>query len=110
MHIGGADFITYKICRRCKKMFEKVENNNALYCQICLEKNNKDYDLIIDYIKESPGATVMEIITATGATLKSINCFIDDGSMSYIGSPDGQTIDIPQKVDTNKGKFHTRRR
>lgn len=73
--------ITYQICARCKKMFKK---NKSLYCEPCTGKNDKDYAVIVAYIRENPGATVMEVITATGATLKSINCFIEDGSISYV--------------------------
>lgn len=69
----------YQICNRCNKMFEK---DKAIYCKTCSEKNAKDYRLVIEYITNDPQATVLEIITATGVELKSINCFIKDGTMS----------------------------
>lgn len=62
-------------------MFEK---DKALYCPSCAKLNEKDYGLIVEYLRDHPGATVMEVITATGVTLKSINCFIEDGSISYV--------------------------
>ena len=88
-------------------MFEK---NKELYCESCSKLNKKDYDLITGYIRENPGATVMEIVTATGATLKSINCFVEDGSISYVEDNKGRKIDVPDQVDGKSGKFHTRRR
>ena len=76
-------------------MFEK---NQEIYCHECYEKNKKDYDLIIDYIKLNPGATVMDVITSTEVALKSVNCFIEDGSISYITSSAG-----PQQKRITRG-------
>lgn len=90
-------------------MFEK---NKELYCESCSKLNSKDYDLITNHIRENPGATVIEVITATGATLKGINCFIEDGSISYVGDvtgTKGKQINIPEKVESKSGRFHTRR-
>lgn len=100
--------MAYQICGRCSKMFEQ---NKELYCPPCSEKNKKDYDLIINHIRENPGATAMDIILATGATLRSINCFIEDGSISYIKDPtnsQGKIINIPDKAETKAGRFHSR--
>lgn len=88
------------------------EKNKELYCQPCSEKNKKDYDLIITHIRAHPGATVMEVITATGATLRGINCFIEDGSISYVKDPantQNKIINLPDKIETKSGRFHTRR-
>ena len=52
----------------------------------------------------------MEIILETGVTLKSINCFIDDGSFSYIKDPAKEKqIALPEELKTKAGKFHTRK-
>lgn len=91
-------------------MFEK---NKELYCESCSEKNKKDYALIINHIKENPGATVMEVLSATGATLKSINCFVEDGSISYVedkSASGGTGFNIHDDVEVSTGRFHTRRR
>lgn len=88
-------------------MFKKTKE---LYCESCSKINKKDYDLVMTHIRENPGATTMDVISATGVTLKSINCFIEDGSISYAKNPEGEVIALPQE-DENKGvKFHTRRR
>lgn len=71
--------MVYSICKRCQKMFKQ---NQERYCQPCTEKNDKDYKLIIEYITKYPHATVLEIVTATGVGLKSIDCLIEDGSLS----------------------------
>jgi len=92
-------------------MFEK---NKELYCEPCSKINNKDYGLIINHMRENPGATVMEVISATGATLKSINCFIEDGSFSYVEKSHGggeKTFNIrDEDVEYQTGKFHGRMR
>ncbi|HHX61131.1 MAG TPA: hypothetical protein GX707_10530 [Epulopiscium sp.] len=71
--------MAYQICKRCNRMFEK---NKEIYCKICAKKNAKDYELIIEYIRQHPLASVLEIVTATGAELKSVKCLIEDGSLS----------------------------
>ncbi len=71
--------MAYAICKRCHKMFEQ---NQQTYCKTCFEKNTKDYKLILEYITKYPEATVLEIVTVTGVALKSIDCLIDDGSLS----------------------------
>ena len=92
-------------------MFEK---NKQIYCEPCFRKNEKDYALIIGHIKDHPGATVMEIINATGATLQSINCFIEDGSVSYVENKiSGEKVfDLRsnEEVAFKTGKFHGRMR
>ena len=91
-------------------MFEK---NKTLYCESCSRKNEKDYALIIDHIKDNPAATVMEIIAATGATLQSINCFIEDGSISYVENKDSgeKSFNLrDEDVEFKTGKFHGRMR
>ena len=95
----GFDFITYKICRRCSKMFEK---NKELYCKSCTKRNETEYELIASHLRQNPGATIMEVISATGVTLKGVNCFIDDGSIAYVGSSAGtqqRRISLLDKTD-----------
>lgn len=75
--------MAYQICKRCNKMFEK---DKEIYCKICAEKNAKDYKLIIEHITQYPLATVLEIVTETGAELKSIDCLTKDGSLSYVNT------------------------
>lgn len=89
-------------------MFEK---NKELYCESCSKLNKKDYDLITNHIRENPGATVMEVITATGASLTSINCFLEDGSISYVQNNHSghKSFKIHDDVELKTGRFHTRR-
>ena len=66
----------------------------------------------MEYIRKSPDATIMEIISATGVSLKSIDCLVEDGFVSYkdnkLKEIDDETISNISKF-LNKNKFHLRR-
>ena len=72
--------MAYGICKICKKMFEK---NGIDYCDLCYEINEKEYKLVLDYIEKNPDNTVLEIISETGVSMKTINRFVEEGIMSY---------------------------
>lgn len=73
-------YLTYEICKACGKMFEK---SGKKYCEACYEKNKKDYYLVLNYIRKNPDNQIMEIIAETGVSMKTINRFIEEGSISY---------------------------
>lgn len=102
--------MAYQICKRCSKMFKK---NGKLYCEDCIEKTEKEHDLIIDYIKKYQNATILEIITETGVSLKSINSLVEDGYVSYREDKLKPLDDSPQKTNetiNRKGQFHIRKK
>jgi predicted amidophosphoribosyltransferase len=72
--------MAYEICKICGKMFEK---DGKEYCESCYDKNKKEYDLVLDYITNHPDHIILDIITETGVSLKSINRFVEEGSISY---------------------------
>ncbi len=103
--------MAYEICKRCGKMFEK---NGKVYCKACFEKNEKEYDIITDHVRKHPNATVLDIITETGVSLKSINCLVEDGGISYVENK----LDIKERDENHKkndrilpkrNKFHLTR-
>ncbi len=103
--------MAFQVCKRCGKMFEK---NGKLYCKGCTEKNEKDFDLILNHIKQNPKATVMDIITETSVSLKSIDCFVEEGGIVYVeNKPSEEYDDENPKVDkissSRGGRFHLRR-
>ena len=101
--------MSYAICKRCGKMFKQNKNK---YCEECFEINQREYGLIREYIKQNPNATVMDIITDKKVSLKTIDCLVEDGDISYVENK----IAVEENVDTtsNKGyskdRFHTRYR
>lgn len=103
--------MAYEICKRCEKVFEK---NGKSYCVDCLDKTEKEHDLIIGYVRKHPDSTILDIITETGVTLKSINCLVEEGYVSYVDNKvnkiDEEELNkAMDKIIDRKGKFHIRR-
>lgn len=65
------------------------------------------------YIENHPNAIVIDIITETGVSLKSINCLVEQGSVSYIDNKLELKDDkVKKKLDNlfdTKNKFHYNR-
>lgn len=104
--------MAYEICKRCGKMFRK--SGKIYYCENCSEKNKKEYELIIKYIRKYPEAMVIDIITETGVSLKGINCLVEDGSITYVEnklvSEDTDKDPEPEnKMSIKKGRFYSGR-
>lgn len=92
-------------------MFEK---NGRIYCKSCFEKNKKEYNLITDHIRKHPNATVLDIITETKVSLKSINCFVEEGGISYIENKlsvenKDESSNMANKPLLKRNKFHLTR-
>lgn len=43
----------------------------------------KEQDLIISYVRKHENATVLDIISQTGVSLKTINSLVEEGYVSY---------------------------
>ena len=103
--------MAYQICKRCGKFFNR---NARSYCEDCFKKTEEEYDLIIEYIRKYPDATILDIITATGVPLKSINCFVEDGYASYVDNKikkidEEEVYKVMDKIIGTKSKFHIKR-
>ena len=102
--------MSYTICKSCGGMFE---SNRKIYCEKCDKLMENDISQIMDYIKLNPGASVLDIITNTGVSLKSINLLVEDGHVSYVQN--NKNIDFNEFYEKNKsiivneGKFYSRR-
>ena len=72
--------VAYDICNICGKMYEKTGRQ---YCATCYEENEREYRLVLDYIDSHPNNTVLDIITETNVSVKTINRFIEEGIISY---------------------------
>ena len=100
--------MTYEICKRCGRMFQR---NNKYYCEECFEITEKEHDLVIEYVRKYPDATILDIITATGVTLKSINCLVEEGYVSYVDNKvkeidEERLVEAMDKILDKKSKFH----
>lgn len=72
--------MTYNICKKCQRFFNR---NGNQYCDECSEELDHSYKNIEKYLKENPGASIMEIVNSTGVSLKNVNLFIDNGGATY---------------------------
>ena len=103
--------MAYEICSRCGKMFFK---NGSVYCEDCNEKIGKELDLIVGHIKKNPEATILEIISETGVTLKTINCLVNEGNISYVNNKldkieDEEILNKVDRILAKKNDFYTKR-
>lgn len=72
--------LAYDICNICGKMYEKTGRQ---YCDGCFDENEREYRLVLDYIESHPNNTVLDIITETKVSLKTINRLVEEGTISY---------------------------
>ena len=100
-----------QVCKRCSRIFD---GSKAGYCDKCYDKNEKEYNLILEYLKKNPDAIVLEIIDKTGVSLKTLNRFVEEGGLSYTESnikpediESGEYLKIINRILTGRGKFHT---
>lgn len=103
--------MAYQICKRCNKMFEK---NERVYCNSCFEKIEIEYELILKHIHKYPNATVLDIITETGVSLKTINCLVEDGGVSYVENKlsikdKDENSNVADRTLLTRTKFHLTR-
>lgn len=103
--------MNYQICKRCGRMFKK---NGRIYCEECFPITEREYEIIMEYIRKNPDATILDIITETGVTLKSINNLVEEGSVVYVENRDrvldeDKLSESMEKIVGKKGTFHIRR-
>ena len=63
-------------CSECGKVFVFVNRN---ICPDCQDKEEEMFGQARDYIKEHPGATIMEVSEKTGVSEEKIFRFLRDG-------------------------------
>ncbi|MBU5427796.1 hypothetical protein KQI41_15505 [Tissierella pigra] len=100
--------MSYMVCKRCSKMFQR---NGRLYCDDCFEIIEKEHDLVIEYVRKYPDATILDIIAATGVTLKSIDCLVEEGFVSYVDNKiqeidEERLAEVMDKILSKRSRFH----
>lgn len=73
-------------CPACGKVFVKLSRN---LCPDCIEKEEKEYEQVRKYLKDSPGASVEEISEITGVDEKKILRWIREGRIDASFSEGG---------------------
>lgn len=63
------------ICTVCERFFEKSHAGQTK-CASCNEKDDADYRKVRDYLENHEGATLSEVMRATGVSLKTLDRFL----------------------------------
>lgn len=67
-------------CKQCRRLYQSI--SAAPYCPHCVEKLEKKFELVKNYIYEHPNANVVEISEETGVSEKDIFYFLKEGRLS----------------------------
>lgn len=67
-------------CGRCKRLFE-YPGFGYKYCPLCKEIDNKQFDLVREYIYENGTATMVEIVEETGVQQKYIMQYLRESRL-----------------------------
>lgn len=68
-------------CRRCGKLFSYF---GVPVCQECREKEERQYDVLKEYLTEHPRATVQETSKNTGVPVARITDFLRRGLLAQV--------------------------
>lgn len=73
-------------CPRCNRIFVPQSGRNI--CPVCIREEEDKYEIIREYLRDNPGATLIEVVNATGVDEDIIMRFIREGrieSKSMLG-------------------------
>ena len=75
-------------CPVCGKVFVKINRN---LCPDCIEKEEKEFEVVRKYLKDNPGASVEEISEITGVDEKKVLRWMREGriDVEYSGGETG---------------------
>ena len=67
-------------CRECSRLFESAFGEKT--CPECLDKLDKQYDIIKKYVYEHPESNIMKTSLDTGIPVKTVIYFLKDGRLT----------------------------
>jgi flagellar operon protein (TIGR03826 family) len=71
-------------CPRCGKLFSRTIRE---ICFNCHQELEKDYERVVQFLKENPGLTLNELSDATGVGVKQITRWVREGRISIAMAP-----------------------
>jgi len=71
-------------CPRCGKLFSRTIRE---ICFNCHQELEKDYERVVQFLKENPGLTLNELSEATGVSAKQITRWVREGRISIAMAP-----------------------
>ena len=63
-------------CKRCKKIFRKV---NSPYCDACQKEEEKVFKAVKDYLYDHPNQDIQQIAKDTGVPVSKLLEYIKEG-------------------------------
>lgn len=69
-------------CRKCGKMF--TYTGNSAFCQVCVRKEEEDYQKVKEYLYDNPGASMNEVSSVTGVSVEKIMRFLREGRLEIV--------------------------
>lgn len=68
-----------KACKRCGTLFQYVTGKSI--CPNCKKKEEEQFELVKDYLREHPGSIIRDISEGTGASIPLIESFLKQGRL-----------------------------
>ena len=91
-------------CVKCKKVFSYF---NSPFCPDCEKEEEQIFEAVRNFIKDHPDCKMMEVVEATGVSIKKITRYLKEGRLEISKGMQGQGIldcELCGKPIT-KGKF-----
>lgn len=91
-----------KTCRRCKKIFQYIAG--AEICQKCRQKEEDMFQVVKDYLRKNPGASMNLVSEETEVPVTLIESFLRQGRLEVSpGSPISLTCETcGEKITTGR--------
>lgn len=90
--LGGIK-MTYEICKVCGRFFEK---NGKKICDACYPKEQKMYEEIKNLVLNNQGITMIEVISKTGVSIKTLKRYIAEGVLESVNR--GNTFSLEETI------------
>lgn len=68
-----------RVCKVCKKMFQYITGPEI--CPTCRKKEEEYFQLVKEYLREHPGADMVEVNDKTGVSISLIEKFLRAGRL-----------------------------
>jgi hypothetical protein len=65
-------------CRKCKKLFAKIDSP---ICDDCKKEEEKLFEEVKKYLRDNPNSTLSQIAEATGMPLKKLMAYLREGRL-----------------------------
>lgn len=79
---NSTDSVTGRMrhCQRCGRLFG-YSGFGHIYCGACKHADQRDFNMVKEYIIENPGATMLEVEEQTGVLMKFITIYLREGRL-----------------------------